>query len=295
MGGRGMRHSRRATAGLFLVVAAISTPMSIAEEPIDSRLSAETLAAFKPAVFQSESGFDLSYRLLEPIEVLEGENYPLLLFLHGFGERGSDNQVQLVHGGKDFADEAFRRRHPAYVLAPQCPDGTEPGTVSRNPKDPPGSEAQRVWNWGLEREGSPSIDVGREPTRQLRAVRELVDRLRATHPVDDRRLYVCGLSMGGYATWELITREPDLWAAAAPICGAGDPLRAGRLADVPVWNFHGDQDGAIPVERSREIVSALEAVGAPVIYTEYAGVGHDSWTPTLASRYVWDWLFAQRR
>ncbi|MEN0111277.1 MAG: dienelactone hydrolase family protein, partial [Planctomycetota bacterium] len=116
-----------------------------------------------------------------------------------------------------------------------------------------------------------------------------------TLPVDRDRVYLAGLSMGGYATWELVARTPERWAGAVAICGAGDPSHATRIAAVPVWATHGDVDAVVPIERSRAMIAALVEAGGRPIYSEYPGVGHDSWTPTLGSRHVWDWLFAQRR
>ena len=104
-----------------------------------------------------------------------------------------------------------------------------------------------------------------------------------------------GLSMGGYATWELATRYPETYAAAAPICGSGDPTHASRLVDMPIWAFHGDADDIVPPERSREMVDAVNNAGGLAILTMYAGVGHGSWVPVFESQEVWDWLFAQRR
>ncbi|TWT46908.1 carboxylesterase family protein [Botrimarina hoheduenensis] len=266
----------------LFVAAVMLTPLSaIAEESLDQRITPDVLAAFDKAEFEHE-GFTLPFRLATPEEV-EGEKRPLLLFLHGYGERGSENQRQLIHGGRLFASPEFQARYRAYVLAPQCPDGVEPG-----------GEEQRVWT-RLVRTESPTLSEEEALTPQLAAARALVEHLIATQPVDPDRIYVGGLSMGGYATWTLITQDPSRWAAALPICGAGDPSQAARIARIPLWDFHGDEDGAIPVERSREMIAALEAAGGRPIYTEYPGVGHDSWTPTFASRHVWDWLFAQRR
>jgi predicted peptidase len=265
-----------------------------AEQPLDPRITPKVLAAFEKGSFATADRA-LPYRLLRPLTIEEGKTYPLVLFLHGKGERGDENQRQLIHGGKMFAAEAFRQRYPAYVLAPQCPSGTEPGTLSKKEDVAPGTEADRVWTWPLERLVTPTVDLDRRPTPQLAAVRQLVDKLRKELPIDGGRIYVCGLSMGGYATWELAAREPELWAAAVPICGASDPSHAARLARLPIWNLHGEMDSVIPVERSREMVRAINAAGGRVIYTEYPGVGHDCWVPSFESRHVWDWMFAQRR
>src|SRR5690606_40817944 len=114
-------------------------------------------------------------------------------------------------------------------------------------------------------------------------------------PTDPERVYLVGLSMGGYAVWDLATRHPDAYAAAVPICGAGDPHHAARLAHLPIWAFHGDADTVVPPERSKEVVEAIHADGGRAILTLYPGVGHGSWVPMFASQEAWDWLFAQRR
>lgn len=283
---------------------ALEEPSVEVEQSLDPRITPEVLAAFEKGTFSTEE-ITLPYRLLRPLAIEkgaaeegaieEGKTYPLVLFMHGKGERGDENQRQLIHGGKLFAAESFRQRYPAYVLAPQCPSGTEPGTLSKKKDVAPGTEADRVWTRLLERLKTPTIDLSQEPTIQLAAVQALVEKMRKELPIDSTRIYVCGLSMGGYATWELAARDPDLWAAAIPICGAGDPSHAGRLTRLPIWALHGGADTVIPVERSREMVRAINAAGGQVVFTEYPGVGHNSWTPTLDSRHVWDWMFSQHR
>lgn len=255
-----------------------------AEEPLDERITPAVLEAFERSIFDDD-GFTLPYRLLSPDGASDADRRPLLLFLHGFGERGEENQRQLIHGGMLFASEAFQARYGAFVLAPQC--------TSRNHE---GSERPIVWptlKTAGEKWNSAGLD--QEMSRPLLAVKRLVDHLVATQPVDPDRVYVTGLSMGGYGSWELAARYPDEWAAVAPICGGGLPEWGERLTRSPIWAFHGDADRAVSVEKSRNLIAAINAAGGRAIYTEYAGVGHDSWTPTFASQQVWDWLFAQRR
>lgn len=274
----------RPTMHRTLAALLISGAMAAAEEPLDPRITPEALAAFAPAVFDDE-GFKLPYRLSSPPADDGSEKRPLLVFLHGFGERGDDNQRQLIHGGGLFASEEFRNRHRAYVLVPQCPAGNQ-------------AESDDPVIWGLflrPTDGSVPLGIDLAPAPPMRAVTRLVDQLIATLPIDANRVYVGGLSMGGYATWELVARRPDFWAASLPICGGGNPAWGPRLAGTPCWAFHGDADDAVPVDRSREMVAAVNGAGGRVVYTEYPGVNHDSWTPTFASRFAWDWLFAQRR
>jgi predicted peptidase len=220
------------------------------------------------------TAIELPYRLLSPKTVEPGEKYPLVVFLHGAGERGTDNEIQLIHGMNDFASDAVMDKYPAFVIAPQCP-------------------SERKWvevDWTLEAHTIPE-----EPSLPLAATFELIDSLQKALPIDDSRIYITGLSMGGYGTWDALARKPDLFAAAAPICGGGDPAVAARFKDVPLWAFHGDQDTAVKPHRSREMIAALKAAGGEPKYAEYRGVGHDSWAQTYANPELYAWMFAQRK
>ncbi len=255
---------------------------------VNGDLPAAVAAAFAPHVFIDDSRegapFTLPYRLMRPLDEATGERYPLVVFLHGFGERGEDNWRQLLNGGPEFSEDAFRRRHPAFFVAPQCPDGVVAGT-----------DLDRAWVRRLEVGGPAMIDLSAPPEPQLGAVHALVERLCSSEPIDRDRVYMVGLSMGGYAVWEEATRYPELYAAAAPICGSGDPKLAARLVGMPLWAFHGAVDSVVPCERSVEMVRAIDAAGGRAILTLYPGVDHGSWVPMFQSIEAWDWLFAQRR
>lgn len=270
---------------LILAILFLTTQSAFAAEGSPtSGLTPEVLEAFTPGTYDEE-GFTLPYRLLSPDNASADDKRPLLLFLHGFGERGSENVRQLIHGGKLFASDDFRRRYRSFVVTPQCPAGELPGT-----EDPV------IWSLQLRpTKKTPDSSIDHDPTATMRAARRLVDHLVATLPIDTDRIYVAGLSMGGYATWEMAAREPEFWAAAAPICGGGNPAWGERLTQLPLWAFHGGDDLTVPAERSREMIAAINAAGGRAIYTEYPGVRHGSWTPTFESQQVWDWLFAQRR
>jgi pimeloyl-ACP methyl ester carboxylesterase len=187
-----------------------------------------------------------------------GQRWPLLLFLHGKGERG-DNLEQVREAGLaarlDY-DRSFREQFPAIVVAPQCP-------------------ANGWWS-----------------TYELAA---LLDDIQARYPVDPDRVYVTGMSMGGYGTWALATEFPDRFAAIAPVCGGGDPDEAERLINVPVWTFHGVQDSIVPIAESERMVAALQKLGNPVKFNKYPDAGHDAWTETYANRDLYAWLFSHRR
>ena len=229
---------------------------------------------FDARVFMSPAGGELPYRLLKPKTVVAGQKYPLVVFLHGAGERGVDNVVQLVHGMTDISTEAMQLRHPAYVIAPQCP-------------------ADQQWvntPWTADSHTMPE-----QPTAPLRQVLELITALEQEFPIDNGRIYATGLSMGGFGAWDLVQRHPERFAGALIVCGGGDAALAPRLKSVPIWAFHGDKDSVVKVRRSRDMIAAIQAAGGRPIYTEYEGVEHNSWAPTFANRAVWDWLFSQSR
>ncbi len=163
-----------------------------------------------------------------------------------------------------------------------------------------GTDMELVKVWGpprLVKEGkdfpfilvSPQCPLGE--WWNIEALDQLVQKLRSELPIDTRRCYVTGLSMGGFGTWRLLARNPDLFAAAVPICGGGDEKDAAKLVDIPIWAFHGDQDTAVPLEASQKMVNAIkEAGGTKVKLTVYEGVGHNSWSPTYNNPEVYEWL-----
>jgi predicted peptidase len=233
----------------------------------------ETLERFEARVYEGPTGLTIGYRLLKPAVIEERETYPLVLFLHGAGERGDDNAIQLVHGMADLCSDEMMLRHPAFVIAPQCPNGEKWSNV----------------DWSARSSTLPD-----DPSDSMTATIEAIEALSEEFPIDQQRLYITGLSMGGYGTWDALARYPNKFAAAIPVCGGGDPAQAEHMLQTPIWVFHGDEDSAVPVERSREMVNSLRESGASPIYTEYEGVGHDSWTETYHNRVVWDWMFSQQ-
>jgi poly(3-hydroxybutyrate) depolymerase len=216
----------------------------------------------------------LRYRLLEPPAPADGGPLPLVLFLHGAGERGDDNAAQLKHGAIEF--QRRQKQNPCFVLIPQCPEGKRWVEV----------------DWGG-KVGTGTFPA--EPSVPLAQSIEVVDALIASGAVDPDRVYVTGLSMGGYGTWYAAGMPGGRFAAAAPMCGGGDPLWAARYRDLPVWAFHGDRDEAVPPGRSREMIDAVRTAGGQPKYTEYQGVGHDCWTQTYVDDAFHAWLFSQRR
>jgi predicted peptidase len=201
----------------------------------------------------------------------------LVVILHGAGERGTDNKKQLVWFWADKKPSVMTRPEvaaaKAFVIVPQCPEGKQFVEVP----------------WAKGSYKSPEIS---EP---LKLTLALVDSFLKDQPIDPDRVYVVGMSMGGFGAIDAVQRRPELFAACVPICGASDLSRVKDIAHVPVWAFHGDADNVVPVSGSRELVDALKKAGAEPKYTEYPKVGHNSWSPAFEEKELWNWIFAQKR
>jgi len=203
--------------------------------------------------------FNMPYRLYVP-EDISGP-HPVLLFLHGAGERGDDN-INHVTANSYLLDRLvgeYSETYPAIIIAPQCPP-------------------EEWWSFGI-----------------LTEIMNLIDDVIDRYDGDPNRIYVTGLSMGGYGTFTLLELFPDRVAAAVPICGGGDPDTAHYFADVPIWIFHGAQDDIVDVNYSRNMAAALRALGSDVIYTEYPDVDHYSWVPAYNDPDLLSWMFGQSR
>lgn len=252
----------------------------LAKEPTGTNVApVEPYAERSVSVAAGAMTVEFRYRLLCPEPAIgNGRQHgraPLVLFLHGAGERGTDNSKQLKYLPTWLADPALRRKHPCYVLAPQCRMDERWVDVS----------------WA----DATSTPQPATPTVDLAAATAALEDVLAQEPVDPDRIYLTGLSMGGYGTWDLAARMPGRFAAILPVCGGGDERVAATIATLPIWCFHGDADTAVPVERSRAMIAAVRAAGGRPIYSELAGVGHDSWTSAYRDAFVLDWLFSQRR
>lgn len=208
------------------------------------------------------------YRILKPSN--HNRTAPLVIFLHGAGERGDDNQRQLTYLPQRFLDAPHLNTRDCFVLAPQCPEDD-------------------TWAPFEIREGEPV-----EHTKAMQAAIITIRKIISQENIDTSRIYLTGLSMGGYGSWALAARHPDWFAAVVPICGGGDPRTASKLVDVPIWAFHGDQDQVVPEHASSEMVLAIRKAGGSPAYTVLPGVGHGSWPWAYGIRGAMDWMFAQR-
>lgn len=183
-----------------------------------------------------------------------GKKWPLVIFLHGAGERGDNIDLVKVHGPPKLAEK--NPDLPYIIVSPQCPTG-------------------KRWD------NTPLMQAW-------------LNELLGDYKVDTSRIYLTGLSMGGYGTWHWAAAEPQRFAAIVPICGGGDPATAERLKSIPTWVFHGDKDQAVPITQSQKMIDAIKAAGGDPKFTIYEGVGHDSWTATYDNGDVWKWMLEQR-
>ena len=240
-------------------------------------ISWETFAQahlFGKREFVGANNDTLRYRQLD-FDYSEGSKYPLVIFLHGAGERGNGNEAQLRWGVTNFANDDIMKVHRPIVIAPQCP-------------------REQAWgNYGGFRDGK--ITIKKEPTTQMKLLKQLIDQMITEYPIDTDRIYITGLSMGGFGTFDALARYPDLFAAAVPVCGGGDVSTAKNFAHVPMWIFHGALDQVVEPKLSREMLEALIAAGAHPGYTEYPDTGHFSWIATYSDPMMMDWLFSQRK
>ena len=235
-----------------------------------SQSSEKKAGAFVDMTFTNASGEKMPYLLFIPKEYDKQKKYPLALWLHGGGSRGNDPKRMLDYGDKHgigfLARNDNQSKYPSFVLAPQCP-------------------LNKYW-----------ADTDSEtPTAQMKLVLEILDKVQADYSIDTTRLYVMGISLGGYGTWDIIARRPDTFAAAVPICGGGNSSKASQMVNTSIWAFHGDKDEAVNVSESRKMIDAIKTAGGKPRYTEYKGVGHNSWENAFAEIDLLPWLFAQKK
>jgi len=224
----------------------------------------------------------LRCRILTPVNFSPSKKYPLVVFLHGSGERGIDNEKQLTWGADIFLDSLNRNRYPAIILFPQCPANESWANTTRTEiKDSLGGFR---------------LDTLARPKKTTQLLLNFIDTLGASGGIDKQRIYIGGLSMGGFGTFEILWRRPDLFAAAIVICGGGTPEKVSSYAPkLPIWVFHGDADAVVPVSNSRIMVTALKSAKMSLTYTEYPGVNHDSWKNAFAEPKLMDWIFSQKK
>jgi predicted peptidase len=196
-----------------------------------------------------------------------------VLLLHGSGGRGTDNKSKGIEAFVALSADKTQSEYPAFLLTPQVP-------------------SEKQWVNTPWREGSYSIS-NIPVSKELELAVQILDAVEKEFSIDPLRIYVTGQSIGGYGTWDILLRHPNRFAAAVPVCGAGDPAQAKSIAHIPIWVFHGDQDTIVPTKGSREMVEALKQADSKVKYTEYKGVGHNSWSLAWKEKDTISWLFKQ--
>ncbi len=240
-------------------------------------------AALKPFAKKEfvYNGEVLPYRILYPKNYNKSKKYPLVLLLHGGGERGDDNEKQLVHGANMLLKETNQGKNEAIIIAPQCPQDSYWSSAN------------------IDRSTQPltiTFDYNKPALWPLAAANELVKTMADSASVDKSRIYITGLSMGGMGTFESVFRYPGLYAAALPICGGGDVNAYDkRVKDTKFWIFHGADDAVVNVKLSRDMAAKLKKVKVPVKYTEYPGVNHNSWDNAFADPNFISWMFSQKK
>ena len=218
----------------------------------------------------------INYRLLKPYYETT-DNVPLVIFLHGSGERGNDNEMQLIHGANFFLKETEKKEFNSYVILPQCPKNNR---WSSHKVDP--------WVFGHHHKTKDVSHYGS-------LVIKLIESLIKNNNIDSDRIYISGLSMGGYGTFDLVSYRPDLFAAAAPICGGADLDLLKNALDVPFWIFHGDADSVVPVEYSQNAFKLLVSKNNKHRYTEYKDVNHNSWDYVFKEEDYFKWMFSKSK
>ena len=224
----------------------------------------------------TRNGYTLKYRLYIPKNYDCGEKYPLMVFLHGAGERGNDNTAQLTHGLQLMFNDVTSPVYDSIIIVPQCP-----------------ADSQWVLTpW--EKGNYSAADV--PESRELEMVCAAIDEIRDFCNVDDDRIYITGISMGGFGSWDMLMRHGARFAAGMPVCGGGDPSYARLLKRIPIRTFHGSDDDAVPVNGTRRMYAAIRREGGDDIeYTEFEGCGHGIWDMVYSDRRNVDWLYSQSR
>ncbi|WP_428330508.1 prolyl oligopeptidase family serine peptidase [Mucilaginibacter sp.] len=246
-------------------------------------VNAQGHPSFDRGSFISTKGDTLPYRILFPVNFDPTKKYPLILVLHGAGERGNNNESQLIYGTQLFMTDTIRQKYAAIVIYPQCPANSYWSNVKIEP-----DSATKKLKFIFQKDGPP--------TAAMRGLLGLVDEFLDKPYVNKHKVYVGGLSMGGMGTFELIGRKPNVFAAAFAICGGDNTLNAKKYAKkVPVWVFHGQKDSVVPYEHSESIVAAIKEAGGTPKYTLYPNDDHNSWNDAFKEPDLIPWLFTHTK
>ncbi|MFD0763456.1 prolyl oligopeptidase family serine peptidase [Mucilaginibacter lutimaris] len=242
---------------------------------------AQINSAFDKGLYSSKTD-TLPYRILFPKRFDPSKKYPLIIVLHGAGERGKDNEAQIKYGPKLFLNDTIRQNYPAIVVFPQCPAN---GYWS-NVKIDTNAMGKRAFHF----------QEGGEPTPPMSALLGLVEQMLDKPFINKKQVYIGGLSMGGMGTFEILRRKPNTFAAAFTICGGDNTNNVSKYAKkVPLWIFHGQKDSVVPFDHSQVVVDALKAAGANPKFTIYPNDDHNSWDDAFAEPGLIPWLFSHSK
>lgn len=245
-----------------------------------SGISAQNLSDYKEARYVNGKD-SINYRILLPENFNPERKYPIVFFLHGSGERGADNQKQLIHGGNLFLKPEVRNQFEAIVIFPQCPQDDRWSNVKINA----GETGKKRFNF----------QKGGKPTAAMHALMGMIEEQLDEPYVDKKQVYVGGLSMGGMGTFELLRRKRKTFAAAFTICGGDNVANVKKYKNVPLWIFHGGKDDVVSSELSKDIADQLKIIGKEVKYTLYADANHNSWDSAFAEPQLLPWLFSHHK
>lgn len=238
--------------------------------PVNLVKAQEAQEEFVARIFTGASGTEMPYRLFIPDDYDPSISYPIIMYLHGGAGAGNDNLKQISGGNTNgthvWITSENQKNYPCFVIAPQL--------LGFNRWNDPDSIRLSLY-------AQLSVD--------------LLEALKKEFNIDQGRVYLTGQSRGGYGTWDVITKRPDLFAAAVPLCGGGNPRAVEAIRNLPVWAFHGALDTTVPVENSRKMVDALRSIGGNIKYTEYPDVEHSVWHKAYFEPELITWLFAQKR
>jgi predicted peptidase len=257
---------------LNIMILGVIFMCNYAEAELIENKSDKVISGYHSFYYKSKDGQKLKYRFYNPSKDESKKKYPLVVHFHGAGSRGDNNTSQLYLAKKVTSKENIKK-YPCFVFAPQCP-------------------SEKKWvstDWTKLSHKMPT-----QPNNYMKMAIAAIDEIVKEYPIDTKRIYVYGQSMGGFATWDIICRRPNMFAAAVPVCGGADEASASTIAHVPVWIFHGALDPAVKVARSRNMFAALKKVGGTPKYTEYPKVKHNAWSYSYSPE-LFEWMFSQKK
>ena len=231
------------------------------------------LSQYEKRIWKNAKDEKLNYRFRKPKNCDSNKKYPILFFLHGAGGRGSNNNDQILDAGSisAFEKQNIFTKHNSYFLAAQVPHNKKWVNV----------------DWSLSEHTIPKI------SKTMYLAFELLDDTLIKNNIDMNKIYVMGISMGGFGVWDALQRRPNFFAAGVPICGGGDVKQSKSISHIPIWIWHGSKDAIINVDRSRNMYKAMKNFTCEIKYTEIKNRGHDVWTEAWNSNDLWNWLYLQ--